>query len=154
MKTWQKWTLVTLVVAIVSFLVTPAIWPQPTNIDPGGYLPLFILLSAFESLAFGLGVAFLVFGYPVVARSQGSLSLNLAAYLSVGWFLVNWWPHDNLHKVVQFNIPGLLGIEYGFHVTLILAGAVLVLYFWRTVRLAQVEPRRTVNAVSSPSAEA
>jgi hypothetical protein len=151
MKAWQKWILVTLVIGAVSFVITPAIWPTPTNINPGAYLPLFVLLSVFESLAFGLGVAFLAFGYPVVARSRGSFSLNLAAYVSVAWFLVNWWPHDNLHKVVQFNIPGLLAIEYAFHVTLMLAGAILVLYFWRTVQTVQVTQRRVASGAPSPS---
>jgi len=153
MKTWHKWTLVTVVVGIVSFVITPAIWPPPANLDPGGYLPLFILLSAFESLAFGLGVAFLVFGFPVIARAQGSQPLNLAAYLSVGWFLVNWWPHDNLHKIVQLNIPRLLAVEYGFHVTLILAGAILVLYFWRTVQTVEIAERRVATGAPSPSAQ-
>jgi hypothetical protein len=153
MKVWQKWSLVTLAVGIVSFVITPAIWPPPPNLDPGAYLPLFILLSALESLAFGLGVAFLAFGYPVVARSQGSLRLNLAAYVSVAWFLVNWWPHDNLHKVIQLNIPRLLAVEYGFHVTLMLAGAILVLYFWRTVQTAQVTTRRVASGAPSRSAQ-
>ena len=40
-------------------------------------------------------------------------------YLSIGWFLVSWWPHDNLHI---HN-----GDEYGFHVTLIIAAGVLAL---------------------------
>jgi hypothetical protein len=46
-------------------------------------------------------------------------------YLSVGWFLVSWWPHDNLHLHNGFDLQGLLYIEYGFHVTLIFAAFVL-----------------------------
>jgi hypothetical protein len=46
-------------------------------------------------------------------------------YLSTVWLLGNWWVHDALHIVNGMNPTGLLKIEYGFHVTLILAGAAL-----------------------------
>ena len=142
MRGWKKWVAVTVIVGAVSFALTPAIWPQPANINPGGYLPFFVFLSVLESLAFGLGVAFLAFGYPLIAGRGNSQPLSIAAYLATGWFLVNWWPHDNLHKVVQFNIAPLLAIEYGFHVTLMVAGAILALFFFRTLS----EPR-TIAAV-------
>jgi hypothetical protein len=51
MKSWQKWSLRTIGVAVASFLITPAIWPPPANLNPGSYLPLFILLSVFGSVA-------------------------------------------------------------------------------------------------------
>ena len=41
----------------------------------------------------------------------------------------NWWMHDNLHVHTGLNIPGLLAIEYGFHVTLGVAGLVLAYLF-------------------------
>ena len=47
-------------------------------------------------------------------------------YLSIGWFLVSWWSHDNLHIHNGDDLQGLLYIEYGFHVTLIIAAGVLV----------------------------
>ena len=46
-------------------------------------------------------------------------------YLSIGWFLVSWWPHDNLHIHNGMDMQGLLYIEYSFHVTLIIAALVL-----------------------------
>ena len=49
--------------------------------------------------------------------------LALLTYLSIGWLLVNWWPHDNLQRVVGNDFPRLIWIEYGFHMTLIPAGA-------------------------------
>ena len=48
-----------------------------------------------------------------------------AMYLSVGWFLVSWWPHYNLHLHTGLDLQSLLYIEYGFHVTLIFAAFVL-----------------------------
>jgi len=120
------------VAAIVTFVLGPVIWPTPPNspMPPGAILPLFIALSAIESLAFGAGVAFLAFGYPYVRRRLPSAGQATAAYLALGWFLVNWWPHDNLHRVNGMNWNGLLGIEYGFHFTLIASAIALAWVFF------------------------
>ena len=42
------------------------IWPpDPGSPEPSaGQLPFFIFLSVFETLAFGLGISFLLFGFP------------------------------------------------------------------------------------------
>ena len=39
--------------------------------------------------------------------------------------MVSWWPHDNLHLHNGMDLQGLPFIEYGFHVTLIIAAFVL-----------------------------
>ncbi len=131
MKPWLKWSLVTLVFGALSFSLDQVIWPvQPGAAQPpGNLLPLFILLSALESLAFGLGVAFLAFGRTLLSGMGRSAGLTAAAYLSVVWLLVNWWPHDNLHRVVGFDWSRLVLVEYGFHLPLLLAGAVLAWFF-------------------------
>jgi hypothetical protein len=46
-------------------------------------------------------------------------------YLAIGWFLVSWWPHDNMHIHNGNDLQGLLYIEYGFHVTLMAGGLIL-----------------------------
>src|SRR5437899_3335814 len=118
---------ITLVVAAAAFVATLAIWPNSPGAPqpPPGLLPYFVALSIIECLAFGLGVAFIAFGGAMLARFDQGRRLTVAAYISTGWLLVNWWPHDNLHRVTGLEWMGLLKIEYGFHVTLILAGAVL-----------------------------
>jgi hypothetical protein len=101
--------------------------PTPT----GAQVPLFILLNVSESIAFGLGISFLIFGYGLVqTATAASRPLRLAAYCSIGWLLANWWPHDSLHVANGMNVPGLLRIEYGFHITLMIAGAVLARFFY------------------------
>jgi hypothetical protein len=74
-------------------------------------------------------VAFLAFGRPLLNRMGRSAPLTAAAYLSVAWLLVNWWPHDNLHRVVGLDWSRLLLIEYSFHLPLLAAGAVLARFF-------------------------
>jgi hypothetical protein len=131
----NKVIIVTLVVAIAAFLFTShgplgsVLWPTPVafasplTATQGKF---FMLLDAFEALAFGLGVAFLLFGWPAVRRAAGSSHGRATVmYLGTAWFLSNWWIHDNLHMVVGLRPQGLLGIEYGFHVTLIIVGTAL-----------------------------
>ena len=104
------------------------IWPPaPGGPEPSaGQLPFFIILAACEALTFGLGVSFLLFGFTPLQRAVGGSSLRAwAMYLAIGWFLVSWWPHDNLHIHNGDDLQGLLYIEYGFHVTLMAAGLLL-----------------------------
>ncbi len=132
MRPWVKVTLVTVVLGIAAMALGPILWPiaeggaQPT----AGQLVFFILLEAIQSLAFGLGISFLLFGLPTVRRvSPNSRLMAWAMYLSIGWLLVSWWPHGHLHQVVGENLQGLLYIEYGFHVTLIIDTVVLAYGF-------------------------
>ena len=141
-RNWIKWLVVTLVLAVIAFLASPngplggfwrpsADFPQPTDAQ----LPLFILLNVTEALSFGFGIAFLIFGYPLIrAFLPVSKGLTLAAHLSIAWLLFSWWPHDSLHVANGINMSGLLIIEYVFHVTLMIAGAILVYFFSAMVR--------------------
>ena len=96
--------------------------PEPT----AGQFPFFLFLAVFEALTFGLGISFLLFGFVPLRRALGGSSWRTwAAYLAIGWFLVSWWPHDNMHIHNGDDLQGLLYIEYGFHVTLMVAGLVL-----------------------------
>ncbi|MEP7358157.1 MAG: hypothetical protein ABI847_13010, partial [Anaerolineales bacterium] len=105
--------------------------PAPAGLE----LPFGLLLKIAEGLAFGAGISFLVFGYPLVrAGSSASPALTRAAHVAIAWLLINWWPHDSLHIHNGLNLGGLLAIEYAFHITLMIAGVVLVRFF-----LAQVQ---------------
>lgn len=143
MKPSYKWIGVTLVVGAISFALTRVIWPDPAGAPhpPAGLIPFFIILSIGESLAFGLGVAFLVFGFPLLRRAAQPGWVTWAAFLSIAWYLVNWWPHDNLHRI-NVDFGGLLWIEYAFHVTMEVAGALLALFFFRVI-LSRASTRAT-----------
>jgi hypothetical protein len=127
MKPWVKVALVTALFAIPAMALGQVIWPPaPGGPEPSaGQLPFFILLAVFEAVTFGLGVSFLLFGFAPLRRAVGATWRTWAIYLSIGWFMVSWWPHDNLHIHNGNDLQGLLRIEYGFHVTLMLAGIVL-----------------------------
>lgn len=137
MKIWIKVLIVTVIVALPAMMLDPLLWP-PAEGGPepaAGQLPFFIMLAAIESIILGLGVAFLIFGFPLINRiSSGSKPLAWAMYLSIGWWMVSWWPHDNLHIHVGSDMQGLLYIEYGFHVTLIVTAAIVAYGFLKFVR--------------------
>ena len=118
-RNWIKWLVVTLVLAVIAFLASPneplggfwrpsADFPQPTDAQ----LTLFILLNVAEALAFGFGISFLIFGYPLTQTIlPASTGLTLAAHLCIAWLLFSWWPHDSLHVANGLNMDGLLVIE-------------------------------------------
>ena len=148
-RNWVKWLVVTIVLAVIAFLASPngplggfwrpsADFPQPTDTQ----LPLFILLNVTEALTFGLGVSFLIFGYPLMQSILPAPNgLTLGAHLSIAWLLFSWWPHDSLHVANGLNLNGLLAIEYGFHVTLMVAGVILAYFFLALVRQRAVQSR-------------
>ncbi len=119
---------ITLVAGIAAFLLSYALWPNPPGADqpPPGLVPFYMNESAAECVAFGLGLTFLLRGAQLLLTVNGRPHmLDVASYLAIGWLLANWWPHTNLHRVTGLDWYGLIWIEYGFHVTLIVAGAVL-----------------------------
>ncbi len=132
MKTWLKMLLITFIIGVPAFLLGPVIWPPSPDIQPThAQLPYLIALSAVEALFFGFGIAFIIYGRPLVKRLTGGAGKAAAAmYGSLAWILVSWWPHDNLHIHNALNINGLIAIDYSFHFTLIIAGAILVYSFF------------------------
>ena len=142
MKTWVKVLLVTLFFGFPAFLLAPKIWPMSSDwpVPTAQQFPFFVLIAIFDSLTFGLGIAFLFFGWPNVQRmANKSGILAWVLYIIIAFLLLSWWPHDNLHGMVGTNMQGLLYIEYGFHVSQMFGGAILAysflkLFRWATLR--------------------
>lgn len=137
MSVGRKFWVTTVIFAVVGFLFsgnTPLgamIWPPaPGEAPTSGQLPFFMFLTIWSAIGFGVGVSFLLYAWPWVKRIHGeSYRHALGMYLATGWLLVNWVPHENLHIHNGMDMQGLLYIEFGFHVTLIAAGMVLVWSF-------------------------
>ena len=128
---------ITLVFAAAAFALGQRIWSAPAGAatPPGGLLPLFIALEVLSDIVFGLGVSFILVGYGLLARARQPLWLAYATYVSIAWLMLNWWPHGNLHRVTPAGAwAQLLYIDYGFHVTLMVAVAIVALFFVRTLR--------------------
>lgn len=143
-----RWRLILIAstIAVLSIPASIVLFRPPAGIViPVAVLPFVLVLKVFEGLALGTGICFLLFGYPLLKRAKQSGGLTLAAFISVAWYLVNWWPHDNLHLVSGIrNLMALLAIEYVFHLTMMLAGAVLAIYFYRAINASGASTKRGI----------
>ena len=131
-KTWVKVLIVTVLVAAPAFLLGPVLFP-PAEGGPtptAGQMPFFLFLALTDAVLLGLGGSFLLFGFPVMRRvSPDSKARAWAMYLSIGYLMVSWWPHLNLHAHNGLNLQGLLYIDFVFHLPLEIAGVALALSF-------------------------
>ena len=129
---------VTIVAAVVSFLLSRVIWPDLAGMPmpDSTQLPLLIGVSAIESLAFGMGIALLISLWPFM---KGRGTGDWLVLISAAWLLVSWWPHDNLHRTTMMgDYWRLIGIEWGFHFTLIVAGVIVASYIWKKFAMERV----------------
>ncbi len=127
----------TLVGGVVTFFLTPLLWTPSADIQPTVLqLLFFIFLSVVESLLFGFGLWFMAEARPLLARAGTGARLTSWAYRAITWSLLSWWPHDNFHRANGMNAQGLLYIEYGFHLTLIISSIIIAAFF-----LSRLRPR-------------
>jgi hypothetical protein len=147
MKRWMKVTIVTLMVAVPAFVLGPVLFP-PADVgsEPSAaQIPFFMFLGAADAILLGLGVSFLVFGLPVLRKVSPDSRLRAwAMYLAIGYLMVSWWPHLNLHISTPIdNWQMLLYIDFLFHLPLEIAGVVLaycafsIFMSWRGGKLAE-----------------
>jgi hypothetical protein len=147
MKRWMKVTIVTLMVAVPAFVLGPVLFP-PADVgsEPSAaQIPFFMFLGAADAILLGLGVSFLVFGLPVLRKVSPDSRLRAwAMYLAIGYLMVSWWPHLNLHISTPIdNWQMLLYIDFLFHLPLEIAGVVLaycafsIFMSWRRGKLAE-----------------
>jgi hypothetical protein len=137
-KTWVKVLSVTVIVAVAAFVLGPIIWP-PAESGPSpnaAQLPFLLFLSLVQAAVLGLGVSFLAFGLPVMRRfSPQSKARAWAMYLSIGYMMVSWWPHINMHAHNgPEDLSGLLIIDYLFHLPSMAAALVLAYCFFSLLR--------------------
>jgi hypothetical protein len=155
MKTWVKVLIVTILVAVPAFLLGPVLFPPADmGVTPtAGQLPFFLFLAVGDALLLGLGVSFLLFGFPVMRKVSPDSRLRAwVMYLSIGYLMVSWWPHLNLHAHNGTNLQGLLYIDYGFHLPLEIAGVALALSFISLVA-SRADEERAMSARDEADAE-
>ncbi len=132
-KPWQI-VLLTGVIGSAAFFAGPKIWPasHDVHMPPPNLLPGYIAISAVEALAFGFAVAFAVFGWPAIRDLHlGARWLNRILFVTLTWFMGNWWIHDNLHMHIGLDMNRLLYIEFVFHMSMLACGVTLALSWMR-----------------------
>ncbi len=161
MQTRIKFAAITIAVAVPAFLLGPVLFP-PAEGGPtptAGQVPFFLFLGVGDAVLLGLGVAFLIFGLPVLRKvSPDSKVRAWAMYLAIGYLMVSWWPHLGLHASNGLDLQGLLYIDYLFHLPLEVAGVVLAYSFfslfrsWRSGKLgAAVEVNERDALAGTPT---
>lgn len=132
-----RYVVVTLVGGLVAFLLGPhapigqQLWPATLETSPppaGAQVALFTLISAVEALAFGAGLAVLLFAGRPIRTMFGSRHAGLATatHLALFWLLWSWWLHVALHNTSAMRPGRILFIEYAFHGSSILAAGIVV----------------------------
>ncbi|MCX4759251.1 AMP-binding protein [Kitasatospora purpeofusca] len=115
--------------AAVAALLTDRLWPGSTDVSavPAPYDTLFRVLYLFEWAAFGLGVAWLLFGAAVTARQRRPAGLSVAAHLAVFWLLASWWPQDNLYRTAhRADWYAQTWLVFVFNIALMVSAAIVV----------------------------
>lgn len=136
-RLWSGWkfAILAVLVAAISLPLTSILYAAlrlPSGRAPAGWLLAGVLLNtAITRLALGAGVAFVILAWPLVRRSSAPRGLTLLVYLSIAWCLLSWLPYQQIDFLIGYAVYPQIGLSYGFHLTLILAAAVLAIFFYR-----------------------
>lgn len=98
-------------------------------------IPLLMFLDFWDALAFGVGLALLIYGAINYSKWPKSLRtpLLLLFFLAM-WFSLLTWIHDGWHKIAGMNLNQVVAIEYVFHVPWLVFSVLLML---ATVQIAK-----------------
>ncbi len=153
MRTRTKFALITVAAGVPAFLLTPILFPPNTNIAPPAaeLIPSFIFLSAVESLFFGIGIAFLALGLPLMRRVARISGVSpWPPFLAIGYLTASWWPHLGMYAVAGMDFDKLILVDLGFHLTYILAAGAVAHFYFRTLQTAVREGRTEVARRAAP----
>ena len=117
------------ILTVVIFFTQTVIF-RPTEMPPTSLLPAFIFLSFWDALAFGVGIAVMIYlamNYSKWPREiRGSL---LVLFFIALWFSVLNWIHDGAQEAgaAPPNYVFLALVEYVFHFPWLIFSIALVL---------------------------
>lgn len=125
------------VLALVILFTQPRVFP-PAAMPPMSWLPAFIFLSIWDALAFGVGIAILIYlgmNYSKWPRKIRG-SLLVLSFIAL-WFTLLNWIHDGLHNTGAMppNWILLAFTEYMFHVPWLIFGLALVYVIRQLVKV-------------------
>ena len=86
-----KFSVVTVIVAVVAFSLSHVIWPDPLKTIPpnDAQRPFFGFLEIVEVIAFGFGASFLFFVRKPMSMAFENSWLARFAFLSIDWLLLS-----------------------------------------------------------------
>lgn len=158
MKTWIKVLLVALPAAVVGSLfqsngpIGSMIWPPAAGPSPApDQLAWLIPIGIVEAVAFGLGAAFLVFGWPYVRRAPGvGKRLAVATYVAIAFGFMNWVPHVAMHTAGGLDFDRLIVTDIVWHIPLIVAAGITATFFVRVLGAGRAAPEVATAPAADP----
>ncbi len=118
---------VVVILAVVMFFVQYMVFP-PVSMPPMSWLPAFLFLGIWDALAFGIGIALVIYLAMYYSKWPKQIrgSLLVLSFIAV-WFTVLNWIHDGLHNsgAMPPNWGLLAFTEYMFHVPWLIFGLAL-----------------------------
>ena len=127
------------VITVVTFFIAPMVFP-PADMPPASLLPAFIFLSIWDALAFGVGIALLVYVAVNYSKWPKQIRVPLVVlFLLALWFSVPNWIHDGLHEAgaTPPNFMLLAIVEYAFHFPWLIISGILVIVALRLAKAYQ-----------------
>ena len=124
------------VITVVTFFSERMVFP-PVDVPPVSLLPAFIFLGVWDALAFGIGIALLI--YVAVNYSKWPKAIRvpvLVLFLIALWFSIPNWIHDGLHEAGASppNWALLAAVEYTFHFPWLIIAGILAVVALRMAR--------------------
>lgn len=138
-----------------AFSLTFVIWPLPRGLTlpPPDLWPYFAFIIGAESLSFGIGVAFLIFGFPLIKRLGVTRFAAWGGYLGIAWLFMNWWPHESFHRTtLSGEFARVLWIQYTFHLSMMLAAGLVAYFFLEVARINRKQQEITIHDGSARQA--
>ena len=128
---------VAVILTVVMFFVENMIFP-PAFMPPMSLLPAFILLSFWDALAFGVGIAILIYLGMTYSKWPKEIRGPLLVLFFIAiWFTVLNWIHDGLHMSGAYppNWVLLAVTEYTFHFPWLIFGLALAYVVTQLVKV-------------------
>jgi hypothetical protein len=129
--------IVAAILTLVMFITQAKFFP-PAFMPPISLLPAFIFLSFWDALAFGVGVAILIYFGMSYSKWPKEIrgSLLVLSFIAL-WFTVLNWIHDGLHMSGAYPPNWLLlaVTEYTFHFPWLIFGLALAYVIRQLVKV-------------------
>ena len=135
MKDKTKALIILIVVGVAGLMLAQKLFPSSSDFPAptSAQLPFLIVLGIIEALAMGGGFAYLIVYWKMAAAEK-----NLLVHVALFWLMGSWWVHDGLHRMNGHELSGLIKIEYGFHLTLIVASFIVASHILKKYLLQPV----------------
>lgn len=126
-------------ITVVTFFIEPMVF-RPMDMPPASLLPAFIFLSFWDALAFGVGIALLIYLALNYSKWPKQIRRPLVALFFIAlWFSILNWIHDGLHQagISPPNFVPLAMVEYVFHFPWLIFSGILVVVVLRLAKAYQ-----------------